>query len=247
MSGVQSIERAFALLRALSVGPAGVTELAERADLPKSTVARILGALETEDVVEQEAAGGEYRLGPGLADLAGVAPIGRSLIATARPHLLELTERTSETSGISVLEGRMVRYLDHVESDEGVLVRSWTGEALDLHLVSSGLVLLAGQSEDFIESYLARPLVSTTDRTVTDPGRIRERLEAIRHRGYLWIRTEFDHDISSVAAPVRGGDDRTVAAIHVHGPAYRFPDDGAEETIATMLVESAQRLSAQLT
>ena len=46
MSGVQSIERAFALLRALAVGPAGVTELADRATLPKSTVARLLGALE---------------------------------------------------------------------------------------------------------------------------------------------------------------------------------------------------------
>ena len=44
MSGVQSIERAFALLRALAAGPAGVTELAERSELPKSTVYRLLGA-----------------------------------------------------------------------------------------------------------------------------------------------------------------------------------------------------------
>ncbi|MBT6446995.1 MAG: helix-turn-helix domain-containing protein, partial [Acidimicrobiaceae bacterium] len=48
---VQSIERAFAILRALAVGPSGVTELAERVDLPKSTVARLLNALETEGAI----------------------------------------------------------------------------------------------------------------------------------------------------------------------------------------------------
>ena len=248
MSGVQSIERAFALLRALSIGPAGVTELAERADLPKSTVARILGALETENVVEQESTGGEYRLGQGLADLAGVAPIGRNLIAIARPHLLELTERTSETSGISVLEGRSVRYLDHVESEEGVLVRSWTGEALPLHLVPSGLVLLSGQTDEFVDAYLSRPLTRTTERTVIDPGRIRDRLEEIRKNGYLWIQTEYDAGISSVAAPVVDGDATVLAAIHLHGPAYRFPsDDGEEAVVGELLVESAGRLSAHLT
>ena len=51
---MQSIERAFALLRALAVGPVGVTELAERVDLPKSTVARILAALENEGAVTQD-------------------------------------------------------------------------------------------------------------------------------------------------------------------------------------------------
>ena len=50
---VQSVERAFALLRTLSLGPLGVTELAERVGLPKSTVARLLGALEKEQAVEQ--------------------------------------------------------------------------------------------------------------------------------------------------------------------------------------------------
>lgn len=246
MSGVQSIERAFALLRALSVGPAGITELAERADLPKSTVARIVSALETEGVVEQEAAGGVYQLGQGLADLAGVAPMGRNLIATARPHLLELTERTSETSGISVIEGRSVRYLDHVESEEEVLVKSWTGESLPLHLVPSGLVLLAGQANDFVDAYLSRPLDKATNRTVTDPEMIRDRLQGIREQGFLWIEAEYDPSMSSVAAPVTDGEDQVTAAIHVHGPAYRFPDDGEADTIGQLLVESATRLSAQM-
>ena len=60
---IQTIERAFTLLRALALGPVGVTELAERIDLPKSTVARLLAALEAENAVEQIETGGGYRLG----------------------------------------------------------------------------------------------------------------------------------------------------------------------------------------
>ncbi|MFV2040237.1 MAG: helix-turn-helix domain-containing protein, partial [Acidimicrobiales bacterium] len=70
MAGVQSIERAFSLLRALATRPMGVTDLARHVGLPKSTVSRLLGALETEGAVEQVERGGEYRLGRGIADIA---------------------------------------------------------------------------------------------------------------------------------------------------------------------------------
>ena len=81
MSGVQSVERAFAVLRCLSVGPAGVTDLAERVNLPKSTVSRLLSTLEELGMVEQTEPGGSYRIGPGMTDIAAASMPGRSLIA----------------------------------------------------------------------------------------------------------------------------------------------------------------------
>ena len=120
MAGVQSIERAFALLRALSLGPCGVTELAERTGLPKSTVSRLLSALEDEKAVEQLEVAGEYQLGTGLIDLAGGAQPGRNLVASARPHLLELVNQIGEIAGISTfdLSKGTVYYLDHAKNDE---------------------------------------------------------------------------------------------------------------------------------
>lgn len=246
MSGVQSIERAFALLRVLALGPSGVTDLAERASLPKSTVARLLGALESEGAVEQLEIGGEYRLGSGLIDLAGAVGPGHNLIAAARPHLLELTDQTSETSGIAVLEGDQVLYLDHVESDEEVQVRSWTGELVPLTLVSSGLVLLADQPPDFVDEYLSKPLPRTTVNSMTDPAAIRARLARIRADGYVWVHAEFDESISSVAAPVTDGAGKTMAALHVQGPAYRFPDSAGAAEIGVLVKEAADKLSTQL-
>ncbi|HAP76315.1 MAG TPA: IclR family transcriptional regulator, partial [Acidimicrobiaceae bacterium] len=78
MSTVQSIERAFAVLRSLAGGPAGVTEIADRVGLPKSTVARLLATLAEIGAVEQLGAGSQYRIGAAMAELAAAARPGRS-------------------------------------------------------------------------------------------------------------------------------------------------------------------------
>ena len=243
---VQSIKRSFALLRALALGPVGVTELAERVNLPKSTVARLLASLEEEQAVEQTEAGGEYRLGPGLIDIAGSAPPGRNLVAAARPHLLELAESIDEVAGLSIIDEGQVYYLDQTESSSNIQVRDWTGEHAPLHAVPSGLVMLAYLSPDQIEEYLAGSLVQCTPWTMTDPDELRERLEQVRSIGYAWVHEEFAEGINSVAAPVFESDGRVEAALHVHGPAYRFPNPDLTHDHGMAVIEAARRLSLQL-
>jgi DNA-binding IclR family transcriptional regulator len=243
---VQSIKRSFALLRALALGPVGVTELADRVALPKSTVARLLASLEEEQAVEQTEAGGEYRLGPGLIDLAGSAPRGRNLVAAARPHLLELSESIDEVAGLSTIDGGLVYYLDQTESSSNIQVRDWTGEHAPLHAVPSGLVILAHQRPDFINRYLASPLVQCTPWTMTDPGELRDRLEQIRSIGYAWVYEEFAEELNSVAAPVFESGGHVEAALHVHGPAYRFPNPDDTHDHGMAVIEAAGRLSMQL-
>ena len=243
---VQSIERAFALLRFLAVGPVGVTDLAERAELPKSTVARLLGALEAEGAVEQDETGGVYRLGPGLIDIAGRVTPGRNLIAAARPYLLELSDEIEELAGLSIREGNEVYYLDQTESLWDVQVRDWTGERIPLHVVSSGQVILAHMAPDEREEYLAGPLERYTARTIVDPDALRTRLDQIRSMGYVWVYSEFVEELNSVAVPVLGADGCAEAALHVHGPAYRFPDPDITHDFGMALVRAAEGLAAQL-
>ena len=243
---VQSIKRSFALLRALASGPVGVTELAERVDLPKSTVARLLASLEEEQAVEQTEAGGEYRLGPGLIDLAGSAPRGRNLVAAARPHLLELAESIDEVAGLSIIDDGQVYYLDQTESSSNIQVRDWTGEYAPLHAVPSGLVILAYQPDGFIEEYLDGSLVRCTPWTMIDPAELRDRLEQVRSIGYVWVYEEFAEGINSVAAPVFEGDGSVEAALHVHGPAYRFPNPDLTHDHGMAMIEAARRLTLQL-
>lgn len=245
MAGVQSIERAFALLRALAARPAGITELSRRVGLPKSTVARLLGALEAEDAVRQEEPGGEYQIGPGLEDIASGLQPGRNLVAAARPYLLDLVERTGEASGLNTMDDGWVYFLDQVASESDVQVRDWTGEYGLAHTVPAGVAMLAHLPDDAIDDYIARGLDAMTPNSTTDVDDFRSRLGQVRSVGYAWGFEEFAEGINSVAAAVIGAGG-VEAAIHVHGPAYRFPDPDRTHDIGILVAEAAGLLSAQL-
>jgi DNA-binding IclR family transcriptional regulator len=245
VSRVQSIERAFAVLSALSGGPIGVTEVAERADLPKSTAARLLSSLSREGAVEQVPGDTRYRLGPRIATLAeGVVPV-RSLIATARPILEELAAETGETAGLSIAEGFVVHYVDQVGTSHQVQVRDWTGTRVPMHAVSSGLVFLAQLPSPALDAYLARDLESFTPRTITSPDALRERLAQVRIDGYAWVHGEFAEGLSSVAAGVADATGVLAAAVHVHGPAYRFPQ-ARETEFGEQVLAASTRASERL-
>lgn len=246
MSRVQSIERAFVVLSALADGPLGVTGVAERARLPKSTAARMLASLAREGAVEQGPGATTYRLGPRLLTLASGLRSTRGLVATAHPFLAELAERTGEAAGLSVPDGRTVHYIDQVDSPNPVMVRDWTGTRIPMHAVSSGLVVLASLRPPALEAYLSAPLERFTDRTVTSPSQLRDRLWNVRRDGYAWVRDEFAVGISSVAAPIADASGEVVAAVHVHGPTYRFPPDGHADAIGEAVEAIAGRIGARL-
>ena len=243
MSRVQSIERAFAVLGALADGPRGVTDVADRVALPKSTAARLLASLAREGVVEQVPGDTHYRLGPRLATLAAGLTPARSVAAVARPGLRELAESTGEAAGLSVPDGDLVHYIDQVDSPNPVSVRDWTGSRVPLHAVSSGQVLLAYRPPASIARYLERPLERFTPRTLVDPEELRARLHDIRRDGYTWALEEFDPGISSVAAPVADASGEVIAAIHLHGPSYRFPAAGTEGDMAERVIATAARIA----
>lgn len=245
MAGVQSIERAFAILRALAVGPSGVTDLAERTALPKSTVARLLGALESEGAIEQVESGGDYRIGPAIEEISGGSSQGRSLIAAAHPFLIDLSEQTMEASGLDVLEDGRVQFIDMVESHQDVQIRDWTGEAGPAHSLSAGIVILAHSGNAIVDQYLGGELTSMTTQTLTTKAELRDRLTQARSAGYAWVYEEFAEGINSVAAPVFGPDG-VVAALRIHGPTYRFPDPDRSHDIGLLVAESARQLSEQL-
>lgn len=242
---VQSLERAFAILDEVAQRPAGVTAIAERVRLPKSTVARLLATLEEVDAVERFD-GARWRIGPGVSALSTAASSERSLISIARPFLADLVAELGEDAGLGLPDGNEILYVDQVESDNPVQVRDWTGARAPMHAVPSGLVLLAEWPEDARNAYLAGELAALTRRTMTDPARLRKRLAEVRKLGYAWGLEEFAEGIDSVAAPVRDAWGRAVAALHVHGPAYRFPPPGDEEHVAARVVRAASAVGRLL-
>jgi len=246
VSRVQSIERAFAVLGVVSSGPIGVTEVADRVRLPKSTVARLLASLAREGAVEQVPGDTRYRLGPRVATLATASSPERLLVAAAHPELVALAASLGEAAGLSVRDGRSVRYVDQASVDHEVQVRDWTGTRAPLHAVSSGFVFLAHLPDADVGAYAVGGLEALTPHTLTGPAALRQRLADVRRTGYAWVRDEFADGISSVAAPVSVAGS-VVAAVHVHGPSYRFPPAGSEDHLGRLVTASAEALARRVT
>ena len=247
-NGVQVIRRSFAVLRALGDGPLGVSEVAAASRIPKSTAARLLAALAAEGAVEQVPGERRYRLGPDLLTIAHGLDETWDIVAIARPVLVDLTTELGEAAGVAIRDGWTVQYVDQVEppNPNPVQVRDWTGTRIPLHAVSSGQVFLAQLPAPVLSRYLAEPVEAFTPRTLTDAPALLERLREIRRDGHAWVRDEYAVGISSVAAPIADARAEIVAAVHVHGPSYRFPTEGEEGSIAAAVRTAAARIGARL-
>ena len=246
--GVQSIQRAFSVLRALGDGPLGVSEVAKAARIPKSTAARLLAALQAEGAVEQVPGERRYRLGPDLLAIAHGLSETWDIVGIARPVLVDLATELGEPAGVSVRDGWTVQYVDQVEppNPNPVQVRDWTGTRIPLHAVSSGQVFLAQLAAPVLARYLAEPLEAFTPNTLTDASMLLERLRRVRADGHAWVVDEYAVGISSVAAAIVDARAEVVAAVHVHGPSYRFPARGEEDRIAGIVRAGAARIGARL-
>ena len=108
MTGVQSVDRAFAVLRAVATGGGGVSDIARRTGLAVSTTARLLGTLEAQGAVTRDDPGPTYRIGPAVTDLAATADPAAGLVGRARAHLEMLVADVGESAGISIAAGDAV-------------------------------------------------------------------------------------------------------------------------------------------
>ena len=246
--GVQSIRRAFAVLRALGSGPLGVTDVAVASRIPKSTAARLLAALASEGAVEQVPGETRYRLGPDLLAVASGLAETWDIVAIARPVLVDLVAEVGEAAGVSIRDGWTVQYVDQVEpaNPNPIQVRDWTGTRIPLHAVSSGQVFLAQMPGPMLARYLAEPLEAFTPQTLTDAPALLERLREVRRDGHAWVRDEYSEGLSSVAASIADARAEVVAAVHVHGPSYRFPEHGDADRVAAAVRTAAARIGARL-
>ena len=185
-NAVRSVDRAASLLLALGDchGEAGVTELARRLGLHKSTASRLLATLEKRGLVEQDEESGKYRLGLIVIRLAERAERTLDLRSIAMPELDRLARATRETTGIGVLEGDQMLTVAQADGPNLVAVGDWTGRGAPLHSVAAGKVLLAFLPEREIMRLVRRGLDRRTERTITQLEPLLEELARVRRRGY---------------------------------------------------------------
>lgn len=243
---MQTIERTFAVLRAIAEAgtSAGVSEVARRTGLAKSTTSRILSSLDELGVIDR--LDDRYVIGQGLASLTSGASSAGSLRDVARPYLVELADVLGESVALAVMDGPEMVYVDTALAPGVVRVQDWTGRRFPLHTTSAGQVLMAEWGADEIDAYGRSDLAIFTDRTLASLTAIRDRIRTIRRDGVSWTWAEFDDEINGVAAPVRDQSGAAVGAVNVSGPIYRFPGDRQPADVEGALLRTCHQIGERL-
>lgn len=233
-TGVQSVQRAVALLGAVAERPAGLVDLAASTDLPVSTTARLLSTLVGVDALRRED-DGTYRIGPAVAALGSeTEEREQRLDDVAYPHLVGLAARLDEATGLSVRAGDDTVTVLQVDVPRPVQAQNWEGMRWPLHAGGSGLSVMSTWSEEAVDEYVAAH---------PHAAGVRRRLAEGDPNGVWWTREDYVEGLTSGAVAVRDRDGSAVAAIYAYGPSYRFPDPERMTEIEGALVETAGRVA----
>jgi DNA-binding IclR family transcriptional regulator len=219
--GIQSIARAAAVLRALGQQHQGMSlgEIAGAVGLPRSTVQRLVQALQQERLVEVGGvAGPGVRLGPALAELAGSIRV--DVVRLARPHLQALFDRLRETVDISQAQGRQVQFLDQLVSDRELRAVPSKDTRLSLHCMANGKALLAAMSDAEVERLMGPALSPATARSIASLPALLAELAEVRRTGFAYDRQELTEGICAIGVGIKAGERRY--AVSVAMPAQRF-------------------------
>ncbi|MDX1521433.1 MAG: IclR family transcriptional regulator [Anaerolineae bacterium] len=244
MSTIRTLDRAISILQIVAAHPdgVGVSAIAVELGLAKSTISRLLTAMDSWEIVERTPEN-RYRIGAEPVRWVSHKPFSATLSVLARPILQQLAEETGEAVALCTLNGLQVYYLDHVQSRQDIQVRDWTGEQVPLHVSSAGKVLLAYAGQQQIDRFLERPLAPSTKQTITNPATFRKQLEEVRSQGFAISDEEFASEVFGLAVPIFGKRNAVVAAINVYGPKFRLKSPAKQRRIIAHMVTQAESLS----
>ncbi|WP_445502489.1 IclR family transcriptional regulator [Microvirga sp. G4-2] len=224
-SGVQSIERAFAILSHIAQHQEGISlaELSKCVGLHTSTTFHLVRTMVELGVVRQAKATKRYHLGRTIFSLAASSSSEVDLIATATPFLEELARESGESSHLALRSGNDVVIAARVAGTGAFQLVERAGGLRPAHCTGLGKVLLAAMPEAQFESYLASAELQVwTPKTITDPTQLRAEIERVRQSGVGFDDAEFNDEVRCVAAPIYDFTGQAVGAVGVSGPIWRM-------------------------
>jgi DNA-binding IclR family transcriptional regulator len=244
---VQVLDRTFQILDILAgEGPdLGVTEVANRLGLHKSTAHRLIMVLESRLFLERDM-NGKCRLGPRVMQL-GLAVLAQlDLPQVARPHLRRLVRETGETAHVGVLRNGEIISIVNVQSTQALRSPSTVGSRTPAHCTALGKSILAFSPPEVAASLLRkRTFKSYTPNTISTAARLREELDRTRRRGYSCDNEEWEKGLRCLSAPVWDNTSEVVGAVGIAGPIFRITQSRIP-ALSSAIVAAAARISASL-
>lgn len=251
-AGTQLIARAFQLLKMFDDRRSEwqLTDLVAASGLKKTTVFRILTALEAEGMI-QRTAQGAYALGVEVIALGGRAMRSNPLRKVAHPYLRRMVEQTMETATLETLwldpTGLpTTAVLDEVLSPKLLGVTQYIGMQFPAHMTSTGKVILAYEAPERIEQLLPETLPARTEQTITSRAQLQTALAAVRNQGFALSSHELEVGIMAAAAPIFDHNGQIWAALSVSGPESRISTERQQQELVPLVCQMAAEISQKL-
>jgi IclR family transcriptional regulator, KDG regulon repressor len=245
---IQSIDRALNILEVLATqrDGLGITAIAKRTGLSKSTVHRILISLALRGYVEHETTSSNYRLGLKYIEIASYYINSLELQTEARPFLWDLTSELGLTAHLGILDAHEVVYVEKLDVFPGVRLYSQIGYRVPAYCSSLGKCLLSGLSSDDLEAAMTHcSFERFTDKTITNLRDLKKNLRLVRERG--WALDDEEHDIGHrcIGAPIFDYRGDVVAAVSASGPITVLSDDRINQVVDKVR-NSAMKISQRM-
>jgi len=244
-----SIQRAFAVVRALAAAPAGggrVTHIAKATGLTQATTHRLLQSLVAERIAEQDTSSKLYRLSLDFFALAAQAGNTTDLRSLCRPSLLRLCASLGDTIFLLVRSGFDAICLDRSEGP--FPIRSFTGDIggrVPLGIGQGSMAILAFLPEAEREEVIRYNLPRVRDMGVLDEVYLRTEIAKVREAGYAAHNTGLLEGMAGAAVPLLDREGRAVAALSVGTISARLSPDRLP-TVVELLKREAVAVGAQI-
>jgi DNA-binding IclR family transcriptional regulator len=233
---VPVVQSTFRILEELSRAEAlGVSELAERTRIPKSTVFRILNTLHDLGYLVRDSER-TYMVSFALAQLGSNEGTSTGLRNLALPYMLDLRKQYGETVNLGVLNLDKVMYAEVVPSEFALRLQETRGATVLIHASALGKAILAFSPPGLVRTLIqGRKLELVTQNTICDTGEFMMELKRVRATGFAFDRGETSLLACCVAAPILSANGIAAAAISISGPASRFNPRKDSAVIASLL------------
>lgn len=197
----------------------GITEVAGKLGLHKSTTGRLIRYLTTCGFLQQNPGNKKYALGNAAYDIGRrtVLSFNNRIISLALPHLRELSLQTGKTTALELLAGHNIFLAYHIEGMGHLRSTFRQNDMVPINVSVGAKSILAHADADFLEICLQRPFARYNENTITSQQHYRELLKEIRTEGVAYDRGELYNEIHAIGAPILLPGKKTDSAIAISG------------------------------
>jgi IclR family acetate operon transcriptional repressor len=220
-----------------------LSEIARRADLPNSTVHRLLATLQKRCLVDHDSESGLWTVGVGLFRMGSAYLRIRKLPDIGRPVIRELLREVGETVNLSMLDGQELVCVAQAESHAAVRAFFRLGRRLPIHASGAGKAILAASEPDKRRDLMnGLDLERFTPNTRTSHKALQADLAEVARQGWAIDDEEQTLGMRCVAAAIRDEWGEPVGAVSVSAPGVRMLPERLD-SVGRLVKAAADRLT----